>query len=143
MTGDRDVHAAFVIAKAVQRRHEMAGILARPLDQGERPGWRAFAQAHQARRVVQRLIERVVAGLVQTDDIGLRIRGTRPRCRQRQSRSRREYCRRRAADPMPPARSVILQATLPASAALAKSFEHLYRQKVGSPPLSGSHSLRT
>jgi hypothetical protein len=47
MIGDRDIDAAFVIAKAVQRRHKPAGVSARAFDESEGSDRRAFPQARE------------------------------------------------------------------------------------------------
>ncbi len=59
---DADRDAALVIAVAVQRRGQPPDIAAGPRHQGERPDRRLFLQADERRGIVQRRVERRVAG---------------------------------------------------------------------------------
>ena len=66
-------HLRRVIAEAGQRGLEAAGVVARPGDQRERTDRRLLAQRHQLRGVVQRLVQRGIAGRREGHRVGLRI----------------------------------------------------------------------
>jgi len=72
---DRDLGG--VVAIAVQRRHQPAGIVPRPRHQREGADLRLLLQGEQVAAVAQRLVQRRLAGLGQLDRVGLRVRPSR------------------------------------------------------------------
>ncbi len=71
---DADRGVAAIVAEAVQRRFQPAGIALRAGHQRERPDGGAFAQADQGGAVAQRAIDRAVPGGGDGDLVGLRVR---------------------------------------------------------------------
>ena len=85
LAGHRHSHLRGVIAEAVQRGLEAAGVIPGPGHQGERARRRLFPQRLELRGVAQCLIQRGVAGRRERHRIGLRI-GAQRRAANQQER---------------------------------------------------------
>ena len=112
---DRQCDHALVVAEAVQRGLETVAVVARAGHQGERADRRVGAQCDQRGGVVQRLVDRRIAGGGEFDIIGLRIGGVRGRTwhGQQQRQQAREGTARYAALARPSRQSRLLPSHRP------------------------------